>query len=176
MLCHAWQTRNNKQLKHFRFFGYFCTPHGNDGISRSIGYSNTSVFSIIVMDWNEVWEINETLLYKGIIHFSRSTVKHENDQNCGKALVVCCSVFSEHGFVEIKKKWMWCIYLRFVESGAQLRGRRGHVTGQVLQYELCIVTFYWFWSFVLFMRIRDTQWYLYIVTFRGKGHRKDLSC
>ena len=60
-------------------FPRFTAHNENDEISRSIGYSNTSVFSIIVMDWNEVWKINNMLLYKGIIDFSRFTAHHGND-------------------------------------------------------------------------------------------------
>ena len=76
----------------------------NDGISQSIGYSNTSVFSDNIIDWNEVWKINDTLLYKCIIDFSRFTVKHENDKIQRKALVVCCSVFQRTDLWKSRKR------------------------------------------------------------------------
>ena len=96
MLCHACKTRNNKQLKHFRVFGHFCTHHGNDGIWRNIVFQSTSAFSDNIMDWNDVWKINETLLYKGIIDFSRFTAHHENDEISRSIVFQSTSAFSNN--------------------------------------------------------------------------------
>ena len=43
-----------------------------------MGFRNTSVFSNNIMDGNDVWGIDDMLLYKGIIDFARFTVNYEN--------------------------------------------------------------------------------------------------
>ena len=65
-----------KALSCFRVL--FFTHHEDDGISRSIGFHNTSVFSNNITDGNDVWKINDMLIYKDIIHFSCFTAHHEN--------------------------------------------------------------------------------------------------
>ena len=93
----------NKALA--RFGSLFCTPWKWWNFTKRY-YIKLSFTFHIVMNWNEVWEFNETLLYKAIIHFPRSTVRHENDQICGKALVVWCSVFPEHGSVKVNNSFI----------------------------------------------------------------------
>ena len=86
-----------------RFGSLFCTPWKWCDFTKRY-YIKLSFTCHIVMNWNEVWEVNETLLYKGIIHLSRSTANHENDQNQRKALVVCCSVFQKTDLWKSRKR------------------------------------------------------------------------
>ena len=52
----------------------FFTHHENDGISRSIGFHTTSVFSRRGKVWEQFWKINDMLLYKAIIDFHESVL------------------------------------------------------------------------------------------------------
>ncbi len=112
-------------------------------------------------------EFHETLLYKAIIHFPRSTGKHENDQNRGSALVVCCSVFQRTDLRKSRKS-EWYVYIYVSWNLAPRWPTKGALWFAKYQFLPRKSVYFWISTFCNFtfkkMASRKVN---YIYTFRG---------